>query len=322
MKTPLKLILLLVLLLLACRLAQPPLPAAEPSASPTPLPPVPINAESLPSTSTPTASLTPAVISVDPAPRVLILVLGSDFRPRKGFRTDVVMLLTIDPDNRTASAVSFPRDLYVAIPGRKQNRINTVMQAGGFDLLADTFEQNFGVRPDYYVMADMGTFVEVVDGLGGVTVEAGGRLGDKCDEWIVNYKEDWCVIEPGPVEMDGTSALWYVRSRHTSTDFDRLRRAQEVILAIFTRLMSRDAIAHLPEFYAAYSKMVETNLDLGHVLPLLPAAASIYRDPSRFTRYVVGRDQVTSFTTATGASVLLPKYEQIGEIIDQAVLTP
>ncbi len=320
MKTPLKLILLLVLLLLACRLAQPPLPTAGPFASPTLLPPVPTSAGPLPAT--PTAAPTPAIVSVDPAPRVLILVLGSDFRPRKGFRTDVVMLLTIDPDNRTASAVSFPRDLYISIPGRKQNRINTVMQAGGFDLLADTFEQNFGVRPDYYVMADMGTFVEAVDGLGGVTVEAGARLGDKCDEGIVNYEEDWCVIEPGPVEMDGRSALWYVRSRHTSTDFDRLRRAQEVILAIFSRLMSRDAIAHLPEFYTAYSKMVQTNLDLGHVLPLVPAAAEIYRDPSRFDRYTVGRDQVTSFTTATGASVLLPNYEKIGEIINQAVLAP
>lgn len=232
------------------------------------------------------------------------------------------MLLTVDPDQRLVSAISFPRDLYVNIPGRKENRINTVMQAGGFDLMAETFEVNFGIRPDYYVMADMWSFVEIVDELGGVTVEAGQRFRDKCGEEIVNYDEGWCEIEQGPVEMDGVSALWYVRSRQTSNDFDRLRRAQEVIQAVFSRLMSLDAIAHLSEFYATYNDAVETNLDIGHVLPLFPAASQIYRDPTRISRYAITREEVTGFTTTTGASVLLPDYQKIGEIVDQAVLTP
>jgi LCP family protein required for cell wall assembly len=251
------------------------------------------------------------------------LVLGSDFRPSKGYRTDVVMLLTVDTRKHTVSAVSFPRDLYVYIPGADRNRINTAMQRGGFDLLADTFESNFGIRPDFYVMADMQSLTGIVDNLDGITVEASQRLKDKCDRSLeLADDEGYCEISAGPNEMDGATALWYVRSRYSSSDFDRLRRAQEVLLAIFSKMMSLKAVANWPEFYAAYIDSVKTNLGVSEILQLLPPAVQIYRDPTRISRYAVTQTEVTPFRTSTGASVQLPNYQKIAEIIDQAVFAP
>jgi LCP family protein required for cell wall assembly len=273
-------------------------------------------------TATPTTKPTVTPQALPPG-RVLILVLGSDFRPRKGYRTDVVMLLTVDTRERTVSAISFPRDLYVAIPGWEHNRINTAMQRGGFDLLSQTFESNFGLQPDFYAMANMQAFSEIVERLDGVTVEVGQPLRDKCDRSLdLADDEGYCEVDSGPMDMNGATALWYVRSRYSTSDFDRLRRAQEVLLAIFSKMMSLDAIVHWPDVYLEYEEHVQTNIEIGDIVPLLPAVVEIYRDPSKISRYAVTRAEVTPFSTANGASVLLPDYEKIAEIIDQAVFAP
>ncbi len=75
-------------------------------------------------------------------------MLGVDDFGENNFRTDVIMLLSLNPKYKTASIISFPRDLYVTIPGGYwSNRINTAWQLGGFTLLQDTFQVNFGIRP-------------------------------------------------------------------------------------------------------------------------------------------------------------------------------
>jgi hypothetical protein len=85
-----------------------------------------------------------------------ILLLGDDQRDDPTFRTDAIILLVLKPKQGRASMVSFPRDLYVYIPGWTMQRINIVMERGGFDLMATTFEYNFGVRPPYYARINFG----------------------------------------------------------------------------------------------------------------------------------------------------------------------
>ena len=270
-------------------------------------------------TRTPTATPTPRVV---PKGRVTILILGSDQRPGSGFRTDVIVLLTVDTIKDTVSAVSFPRDLYVEIPGWKEERINTAMPHGGFDLLADTFEVNFGLRPDYYVMTNMLGFVDIIDSLGGITVSVGSTLIDECSWSVFISDQGHCEVKPGPTEMDGETALWYVRSRKTSNDFDRLRRAQEVMLAIFYKSMRLNAAARLPDMYKAYKSNVQTNMTAASMVRLLPTAGEVFGDYSRFSRYTISSKEVTSHRTETRMAVLLPDYEKIGEILDQAVFAP
>lgn len=317
----------LVLMTFACRMLLPTPTSLPPTASKTPNPTA---TDHPPASLTPTETITPFPTRTPtitpravPAGRVLIVILGSDFRPSKGYRTDVIMLVTVDTHRRTVTALSFPRDLYVYIPGWQRNRINTAFPRGGFDLLVKTFELNFGLRPDFYIMANMQGLTGIVDSLDGITVEVPRYLKDRCDRSLDLADDDgYCVVEPGPVEMDGATALWYVRSRSSSSDFDRLRRAQEVLLAIFSKMMSLKAVAKWPQFYVTCLDFVETNMDSLDILPLLPAAVQVERDPSRIRRYTVTQTETTPFRSPTGASVLLPDYRKIAEIIEQAVYAP
>jgi polyisoprenyl-teichoic acid--peptidoglycan teichoic acid transferase len=172
----------------------------------------------------------PAPLGVlsQPKGQINIVLMGSDQRRNEpGFRTDTIVLLTLNPRDGTASLTSFPRDLYVYIPGWTMQRINTAFPHGGFPMLQDTFEYNFGVRPDFYMMISLWSFTQVVDNLGGIDVQVGQTLTDQRDG------HGQYTVRTGQVRMDGETALWYVRSRYSTSDFDRTRRQQEVIQALF-----------------------------------------------------------------------------------------
>jgi polyisoprenyl-teichoic acid--peptidoglycan teichoic acid transferase len=250
---------------------------------------------------------------------VNILVLGSDARPGGGYRTDVMMLVSINRGSGTVSVVSFPRDLYVNIPGWMTNRLNTAMQVGGFSTMADTFQSNFGVRPTYYVMTNFAGFKGIIDSMGGIDVKVEKSLYDACDlPWADGA--GFCAIEaPATVPMNGEDALWYVRSRHSSSDFDRLRRAQEVLRAIFVRLMSIDAIGRAPEIYDIYQNNVQTNLTLDQILPLIPLAQGVMQDTGLIRRYAISPAQAVPYITPEGAMVLWPNLPAIQAIVYEAV---
>ncbi|MEX2160931.1 MAG: LCP family protein [Anaerolineales bacterium] len=254
---------------------------------------------------------------VQPEGQVNILLLGSDQRPNDGgFRTDVVLLLTLNPDGKRVSLASFPRDLYVYVPGWRMDRINGAFARGGMPMMADTMEYNFGVRPDHYVLVNFWGFETVVDALGGISVNVGQALSDHRDGFGDYF------VPAGPVAMDGETALWYVRSRGTSSDFERTRREQEVLVALFDKLISVDAISHASELYDQYEESVTTDLEVGDVLGLLPLAADLGAGNGEIARYAVGPDQVDPYTTSGGGAVLLPDTEAILEIMRQALGVP
>lgn len=305
--------------------AAPALAQVPANATPTPtpfqpLPPTPtylpkeglnsINAKAdLPSESEAEASIAP----LPAGGRINLLLLGSDQRPYEGgFRTDTIILVSLDPASGSASLVSFPRDLYVNIPGWTQQRINTAMGYGGFPLLASTLEYNFGVRPEHYVMVNFWAFVDTIDSLGGIDVNAAQTLTDHRDG------HGYYTVQAGLNHMDGETALWYARSRYSTSDFDRGRRQQEVILALFDRLISLNAIEQAPELYDIYVQNVTTDLDWQDIAPLLPLAAKLH-DASRIRQYFIGPGQVTSWTTPGGAQVLLPNQAAIQAVLWQAM---
>jgi len=252
-----------------------------------------------------------------PEGQINILLLGSDARPDEGgFRTDIIVWVSLNPKDGFVSAISFPRDLYVYIPGYGENRINTAFPRGGFDLLADTFEENFGVRPDHYLMADFNGFKSVINNLGGITVQTEKNLNDTCAKWI--NPSGYCSVGPGPVHMNGELALWYARSRYSTNDIDRARRAQEVIKAIFNRLMSLDIIVKTPDLYNAYTTYVDTDIKLSDVLTLLPLANEINKNGD-IRSYVIGYDHAYDWMTMQGAQVLVPDYDKIRDVIIDAL---
>jgi LCP family protein required for cell wall assembly len=251
-----------------------------------------------------------------PEGQVRIMVLGSDKRSDGSFRTDVLMLVAINP-NGSASVVSFPRDLWIFIPGYGEQRINTAFEFVGFEGLANALEYNFGVRPDHYVMTNFQGFVDIVDSLDGIDIYAAKELTDLCA--LPGQDFGYCTIEPGVNHLDGYKALWYVRSRYSSSDFDRTRRAQEVLQGLFFRLMNLNVLTHVKNLYKSYSDNVETDLGLGDILSLLPLAPKLVKS-NNIRRYAIGPGQVSDYIIpGSGAWVEIPNLNACRDIIRQAL---
>jgi LCP family protein required for cell wall assembly len=273
------------------------------------------------STHAPPASAQPKnlpALAVAPASgKTILLLLGTDQRQGdKGFRTDVIVLVSIDADNGQVSAVSFPRDMWVKVPALYEMKINSIMQLGGFDAMAGMFKANFGVKPDYYVLTNFEGFSKFIDLLKGVDVQVAQPLKDACDLPMA-VKGD-CSVKPGTIWMEGTETLWYVRSRETSSDFDRLRRVQEVLVAIFKKMMTRNAIDKIPQFQAALKGNVETNVPFTKVLPMVPVADKVFNDTSLIKQFAITEDQSTPYISWNGEWVLLPDYQAIHDVLAQA----
>ncbi len=297
---------------------QPVSPTPRPTDMPTPTPTPTVEPSSTP-TDIPTALPTKEVIPVSGS-QMRIMVLGSDARPGGGYRTDIIMMVVINPSKGSVSVLSFPRDLYVNIPGWGMNRINTAMGYGGFNLLASTLETNFGVRPTRYIMTTFNSFTSIIDSLGGVDVVASRALSDRCKFKVPQNVNGTCYIKVGTTHMNGEFALWYVRSRHTTSDIDRERRSQEVMQAMFQKLFSLDALTRIPELYDVYRKNVETNISLDDVVKMAPVAAGLVLDSSKIKRYSIGAGQVYDYTVPeSGAMVLMPVEGAIESIVRQAV---
>ena len=256
-----------------------------------------------------------------PAGQTKILLLGSDQRPDDGgYRTDVIILLTLNPQQMTVSAVSFPRDLWVKVPSLYEMKINQVFGLGGFEAMTEMFQSNFGFTPDYYVLTNFAGFTQFVDQQGGVDVAAAQALTDICD--LPQAQDGSCTVEPGVVHMDGATALWYVRSRYTSSDFDRLRRAQEVLYGLLKKMIQVGSLSKLAEIQTALAGNVQTNLSLEKAISFLPFAARVIQYPDKIERYAITEDQSTPSWSWDGMWILLPDAEAIKSLLQQAGVQP
>jgi LCP family protein required for cell wall assembly len=121
-------------------------------------------------------------------------------------RSDTIMILRIDPQERGAKLLSIPRDLWVPIAGTNNSRkINAAVQLGGPDLLIRTLKQNFGIQINHYVEVDFAAFRDLVDAIGGVSIYFPYPARDR--------KTGLVIRETGCVRLDPVQALAYVRSR-------------------------------------------------------------------------------------------------------------
>lgn len=258
----------------------------------------------------------PAPIIPQPKDQINILLMGSDQRPYGGgFRTDVLLLITINEKTKQVSLTSFPRDLYVYIPGWKMERINAAQAHGGFALTADTFEYNFGIRPDHYALINFNGFQALIDTLGGIDVQVAKTLTDERTGY------GYYTINPGNVHMNGATALWYVRARYTTNDFDRTRRQQEVIQGIFNKLLNFDLVSKVPSLYEQFKGTIRSDMSIDEMVKLIPVASQVAQG-NNITRYAIGPDQVNSWITMDGAEVLLPIDSAIRTILRKALNSP
>ncbi len=262
---------------------------------------------------------------------VTFALLGSDKRPGQTyFRTDTIVLAAIRPGTGQVTLISVPRDLYVYIPSVGMDRINAAYEygvmyqypGGGAALFKDTILYNLGIRIDHIAIVDFDGFSRIVDTLGGLDVPVYCPYTD----WHLinpNYdpenEDNWSLftVGPGVVHMNGELALWYARSRKKSSDFDRGRRSQEVLRALYARAMQVDAFGKIPQLYNDFSSSVITDLNLEGILKLSPLALHLTNADIR--SYYIGREDVTGWMTPGGASVLLPNGPAVQSLLQQAL---
>lgn len=305
-----------------------PFSPVEPTITPTPLPPTTATPMPSPTALDPWENFPPPVevSAIDirrPQPPhedndelINIMLLGSDQRPYGyGHRTDVMMLVSIDPQEHTVKLLSFPRDLYVFIPGWRADRINVADGRGGPEMVANMLLYNFGMEVDHWVRINFSGFIGVVDALGGIDVEVGAYLQDKCGRvW---------TYSPGLYHMDGFQALCYVRMRKTTGDFDRLRREQEVIMALFKKVLSLNGLTRVPDLYDQFRLFVETDINIENIITLLPTAAEVARDPTMIEHYDIGPEMGSLWRVPySGASVILPKWDAIEAMLVESFGVP
>jgi polyisoprenyl-teichoic acid--peptidoglycan teichoic acid transferase len=291
----------------------------------------------LPTVSTPQSFYAPPY-APEPVPvltdnqTATFLLLGSDKLPGQTyFRTDTIVIAAVRPGAGQVTLISVPRDLYVYIPTIGMDRVNAAYEygqmhkypGGGAALLKDTILYNLGIRIDHLAIVDFDGFRRIVDTLGGLDVPV---FCSYTSNWhLINpgydpeNENNWTLhtIDPGIVHMDGELALWYARSRMKSSDFDRGRRSQEVLRALYKRALQTDAISKIPQLYNDFSSSVITDLGLDGILKLAPLA--LHLNNADIRSYYIGRDDVTGWRTPGGASVLLPNALVIQSMLQQAL---
>jgi len=202
--------------------------------------------------------------------RLNVLLLGVDKRDGEvgsPENTDTMIVLSLDPLNRTAAMLSIPRDTLATIPGNGPGKINSAYAYGGPELAMRTVEQVLGIRLNSYALVDFNAFVRIVDAVGGVVVDVKRPIRDETYP-TADFGIRRLSIFAGPQLMRGEVALEYARSRHDSNDFSRARRQQEVLAAIRARLTQEGMVARVPALMGDVGTLVQTNFDPGNILSL------------------------------------------------------
>ncbi len=179
---------------------------------------------------------------------------GNDAQIGGENRADTIMLVHTDPALQKAIIVSFPRDLWVDIPGHGPDKINAAFE-GGIDgggplLVAKTIHELTGLKINHYLYVDLAGFQGVVETLGGVDMCIASNNVNTDDGRIVDELTGLDVA-PGCQTLAPDQALAYVRTRHlvcdaAAPDFYRIARQQQFMRAVITRLIQPDQLLQLP----------------------------------------------------------------------------
>jgi LCP family protein required for cell wall assembly len=264
--------------------------------------------------------------------RINVILMGLDQRPEERVegiptRTDTMILMSIDPVSKSAAMVSFPRDLWLQIPGLGEERINaayrfgelTHREGGGPGMVSRTLEQNFGISAPYYATVDFGGFQDVVNTLGGIAIDVPRPVKD--DEYpTMDYGLERVYFAPGPQLMDGATALKYARTRHADSDFSRMARQQQVMLAIRDRALRLNMLARVPALLDQGARAVQTNLTPTELLGLAKLANDV--DTTALGSLVVDNQLITPQRGLGGATLLIPKTAEIKRAIQRTFTDP
>jgi LCP family protein required for cell wall assembly len=303
----------------------PSLTPTHPSATNTPMPLEPT------ATWTPVPIATEAIVpsSIVGPKTTVVALLGIDEAKRAAiWRTDSIVLVLINEGNQRVGMVSIPRDLWVAIPGYGQERINTVdalgertdYPGGGPGLLDQTLRYNLGIPVDHYARIDFRGFESLIDQVGGITIDVEAPIDDQLPDPLRPNAWKRFTLPAGLQHMDGDTALSYCRVRMATSDFDRSRRQRQVLVALWSKMFTLNALMRAPKLWDELTGIVDTDLKMLEAVRLAYVVNGIGIE--NIQSQAVGTGMTRGWVTPGGAQVLLPNTDAIQDAIHELMSRP
>ncbi len=256
-----------------------------------------------------------------------VVIIGLDRRPSEtgASRADTILVVRIDPNRHEAAFLSIPRDAMMEIPAAdgsfSRDRINTAFvynyssedEGAAPRAVMDTIEHNFGINVDHYVIFDQYNAKDLIDAMGGVTIENPREFGQD------NYSDDDINVVPqyfaqGKLSLDGYEAVAYGRIREGSTDFDRIERQQRVGAALIDKASSPLSVIRIPSAFGAFRNTIQTDMSMRQSAGVL---AMLKRVPDNELKTKSLGDAAVSCGSCTGSIQLLDP-DKAAQIIAEA----
>lgn len=252
-----------------------------------------------------------------------ILILGirgedvQDADTTGALLTDTMMVLSYDRTTKRTSLVSIPRDLYVRIYGTKKDKINSAYEVGVVRKNSLGFIKKFvsritGVYIDNVVVFDFSSFEKIVDDLGGVDITLDQPFSEK-KQWGYEFS-----LPAGDNHLDGQQALYYARSRFSSSDFDRAQRQQKLIMAIKNKILKFNLLSDPIKALTILNtvrKNISTDLFIWDAGSLLGLAKEFEGAGDKISKHVITTENLvyeTHLQTDVGnLYILLPKGDNL-----------
>ncbi len=258
-----------------------------------------------------------------------ILLLGSDDRnmSQRAGRTDTMMILSVNQEEGRAKLTSIMRDTWVSIPGKNNNKINAANVFGGPELAVQTVNECFGTDIENYVLINMRDMIDIVDYFGGVDLELSSNEVRVANDYINQYKketkketqpyEDYSLIaSEGVVHLNGMQAMAHCRDRYTDSDFGRVMRGQDTLLALATKAQEME-LNEVLEIATSISQVVETNLTDEQIKSLATTILSI--DTETVGQYRIPADGAYQSGTFSGTWMIKADLAENTELLHQFI---
>ncbi|MHB8986252.1 MAG: LCP family protein [Eubacteriales bacterium] len=206
--------------------------------------------------------------------RLNVLLLGIDAREGEDMaRTDTIILASVDTKTKQMALLSIPRDTRVQIPGHGWDKINSASAYGGPELTMRVVSSLLDVPIRYYVLANFSGFKNIVDALGGVTINVDQNMYHEDEEYGYEYQIN---LSQGVQRLNGDKALQYVRYRgYVSGDIERTQNQQKFLMALAHEMMQPGTILKLPSLAPEIYRYVKTNLPPGEIYKMAMAAKKL-----------------------------------------------
>ncbi len=253
---------------------------------------------------------------------ILLLGLRGEGDPNGGLLTDTMMVMSFKPKTGQAALISIPRDLYVTIPNSdNEGKINEAYAYGvsnknwksGLAYGKEAIEEVTGLDIHYVASVDFTAFKEIVNTLGGITVYLDEPFVES-----VPFEEGSISLPAGKNTLDGQKALLYSRARYSSSDFDRAKRQQRVLVAVKEKALNTGILSNPVKLVAILDSLgnhVRTNAELWEIKEMAEMSRSA--DTSNIRHKVFDTSEqglLYQAHTSAGAYILLPVGGDYGKI--------